>query len=248
MLVFPMLRRAAQYVRAFGAIGAARIMWTLRRSHRLPAGTRLPLPLPQAPLTIRARSHDVYAFGQVFLSQQYLLPPQQPRFIIDGGAHIGCAAVDFARRYPDAHIIAVEANAENFELLTINTRLLPNVRCVHGAVWPTRERVRISNPEADSWSFRCERGDEIQGFPIADLADMLGAPAIDIVKLDVEGAEREIFSAPDADLWLRRTSCLLVELHDDHVPGCRRALTNLLAPGRWTTRQQGETLVVERAG
>ena len=118
---------------------------------------------------------------------------------------------------------------------------------MHGAVWPARERVRIANPQADSWSFRCESGGDIQGFPICDLADMLGAPAIDIVKLDVEGAEREIFSAPDARVWLERTSCLLVELHDGHVPGCRQALMNLLAPGRWATRQQGETLVVERA-
>src|SRR5687767_13753774 len=102
MLVLPMLRRIAQYVRCFGPIRALRIMWTLRRSHRLPAGTRIALPLPRAPLTIRAQSHDVFAFGQVFLSQQYSLPPQQPRFIIDGGAHIGCAAVDFAVRYPDA--------------------------------------------------------------------------------------------------------------------------------------------------
>ena len=242
-----MLERIAQYGRGFGPVRALRIMWTLRRSHRVPPGTRITLPLPRAPLTIRAQSHDVYAFGQVFLSQQYALPPQQPRFIIDGGAHIGCAAVDFAVRYPGAQILAVEANAENFELLTINTRPFPNIRCVHGAVWPTRERVHIANPQADSWSFRCEPGGDIQGFSIGDLADMLGAPAVDIVKLDVEGAEREIFSAPDAQLWLTRTSCLLVELHDDHVPGCGRALTNLLAPGRWTTRQQGETLVVQRA-
>ena len=247
MLVWLMLRRMAQYARRFGPVRALRIMWTLRRSHRLRAGTRITLPLPWARLTIRTESHDVYAFGQVFLARQYALPPrQQSRFIIDGGAHIGCAAIDFAVRYPGAQILAVEADRENYELLTINTRTFANIRCVHGAVWPVRARVRIANPHADSWSFRCEPGGDIQGFPIGDLADMLGAPAIDILKLDVEGAEREIFSAPDAHRWLARARCLLVELHDDHVPGCSRALMDLLSPGRWATRQQGETCIVQR--
>ena len=221
-------------------------MAALRRGQRLAPGTSFPLPLSPMPLILRAQSQDVRVFGQVFLFRQYALNRATPKAIIDGGAHIGCATVDFAQRYPDAQIIAVEPHRENFALLTENTRLYPNVRCLHGAIWPDQERLRIANPKADSWAFQCEPGGDVAGYRISDLLTLLNAERLDILKLDIEGAEREVFRAPDARQWMDRTDCLLVELHDHHAPGCRHALDTLLATARWTEREQSETVVVQR--
>jgi hypothetical protein len=56
-------------------------MLALRRSHALPPGSRLALPFPEAPFTLRTGPHDVRVFGQVFLYQQYRLRNVAPRVL-----------------------------------------------------------------------------------------------------------------------------------------------------------------------
>ena len=43
---------------------------------------------------------------------------------------------------------------------------------------------------------------------------------IDILKLDVEGAEKNIFSSNTN--WISKVQLLIIELHDEVVPGCSR--------------------------
>ena len=57
---------------------------------------------------------------------EYWLPPQfEPRSILDLGANIGIASIDFALRYPQASILAIEPVAANFQLLQKNISRLP---------------------------------------------------------------------------------------------------------------------------
>jgi hypothetical protein len=43
---------------------------------------------------------------------------------------------------------------------------------------------------------------------------------IDLLKLDIEGSEKEIFS--DGCLWLEHIGAICLELHDRFKPGCSR--------------------------
>ena len=52
-----------------------------------------------------------------------------------------------------------------------------------------------------------------------------GFEKIDLLKLDVEGAEREIFDADDLD-WMSITHAIMIELHDRFRPGCEAAFLN----------------------
>lgn len=47
-----------------------------------------------------------------------------PKLIIDATAHIGCDAINLARTYPEAKIIAVEKDAKTFALLNENIKIL----------------------------------------------------------------------------------------------------------------------------
>jgi hypothetical protein len=47
----------------------------------------------------------------------------------------------------------------------------------------------------------------------------LGVEHIDILKLDIEGAERELFNL-GAEAWLGAVGQIIIELHDRFVPGC----------------------------
>ena len=72
------------------------------------------------------------------------MPPRfEPRSILDLGANIGIASIDFALRYPQASIIAIEPVAANFQLLQKNISAFPNIRALNVAVGKHDERAAL---------------------------------------------------------------------------------------------------------
>ena len=64
----------------------------------------------------------------------------------------------------------------------------------------------------------------VNGITIDDVLARWGnGTSVDLLKIDIEGAEKELFSAP-SDSWLARTRLIIIELHDRMVAGCEQAL------------------------
>jgi hypothetical protein len=86
--------------------------------------------------------------------------------------------------------------------------------------------MKIENPTDASFLFRVVEGvDGRGGIPAVTLSDIIlseGAEIIDILKLDVEGAEKVLFE--HGSDWLRRVRLMIMELHDGYVSGCSDAL------------------------
>jgi Methyltransferase FkbM domain len=84
--------------------------------------------------------------------------------------------------------------------------------------------VVISNPDDKPWAFRTEAITENkqQCGPPIDTVTMDGLVADHtpstslIVKIDIEGAEREVFSKNTS--WLQLVDLLIIELHDSLFP------------------------------
>jgi hypothetical protein len=75
-----------------------------------------------------------------------------------------------------------------------------------------------------------------------ELLERLGGQ-IDLLKLDVEGAERELFSQnPD---WLNNVSAIFIELHDPFVPGCAQAFYSALTSRPFRQEQRGDTTFID---
>lgn len=202
-----------------------------RESERcLPKGARFHVPLGvTTTIELRAGTTDFDIFEQIVVLRDCALPfEHNPRLIIDGGSHIGCSVIWFARQYPKARIIAVEAQRENFEILMRNTNPYPNIQCIYGAIWSSKGKLRLQNPKADPWGFRVTASDLttatdlVDGIMIEDLLVMSGEDRIGILKLDIEGAEREVFSG-ECDGWLSRTEAIIIELHERFEPGATAA-------------------------
>jgi FkbM family methyltransferase len=116
--------------------------------------------------------------------------------IVDAGAHVGVASHWLSRRYPDALILAYEANPDTYRLLTQNlaanrmTRVLPfNIAVAAG--W---DGVSFYTMPNDTWGdsairqdWHDERTIELR-VPSAPLSALLSTP-VDLLKLDVEGVE-----------------------------------------------------------
>jgi FkbM family methyltransferase len=236
------------YVRRFGWPRGLALYW----STKLPRGeARIRVPGLPHPLIMRTGTSDRSAFNEVIVKGWYDHPyPGSPRFIIDAGANVGYASVRFAQLYPNADIVAIEPDPANFELLKRNAVPYPRVRPLRCGVWPRTAQLVIENPEAKSWAFRVREANAGEtGFPavgIGALLDQHGAGSIDILKLDVEGAERDLFADPNCHAWLARTRMIFVELHDRIKPGCSEAMEAAIARHGFERLAVGSNLVLIR--
>jgi hypothetical protein len=77
---------------------------------------------------------------------------------------------------------------------------------------------------------------------MATLMKQMQIEAIDIAKVDIEGAEIEVFESSD---WMKNVRCLMIELHDRFRPGCSEAVSSVATNG-FSREQRGETTVFIR--
>ena len=203
------------------------------------------------PFHIRLGTSDLRVLEQIFARQEYALPKAvKPRTIIDAGANIGCASVFFANRYPDARIIAIEPDHSNFQMLQLNTSAFPNITAIEGAIWSHPAQLTYVNPHAGKWAFsmkeRTDDGIAVRGITIPEIIDAFALDTIDILKIDIEGGEKEVFSADDLS-WLDIVGTIEIELHDSTRPGCAMALYSALRNRQFEQRQSGDLLVIKLA-
>jgi FkbM family methyltransferase len=220
------------------------------------AVAKVELPGIRELVGVRPQTTDEPTFTHVFLNREYDIElPLVPRLVVDAGANVGYASIWFANRYPDAKIVAIEPSPENFKLLRDNTILYANVALFAGGVWPRACHLKIVTQGANGeflgeWGFRVEEtdhpnADTLPAVTLGQILRELGQPAIDLLKLDVEGAEKEIFSA-GCDDWLPRTNVLMLELHDRFRPGASDAFFSAVNTRDFHQAQRGQTHIFIR--
>ncbi len=242
------VRRAFGYVRRFG-IWRGVSLWKALSDQ--PGSVQVRLPGSREPLRLRTGTSDRQAFDHVFYKSYYDIPlPITPRLIIDAGANVGYASVDFAQRYPEAEILAVEPESSNFAVLEENVRPYPNVKPIRAGLWHRDMRLRIRPGNDLHWSFRVEPAEDsdpngFDAITLDTLLEMASAPRIDLLKLDIEGSEKEVFE--HAGPWLQQTQVMIIELHDRFRNGCQSALEHALEGQAWDRSQKGENVILVRS-
>ncbi|MBR1420041.1 MAG: FkbM family methyltransferase [Selenomonadaceae bacterium] len=217
------------------------------------------------PLAYRPNTSDlptarvIFERGDYFLEYTGLLAffngNFKPRFIIDGGANVGYASVFFANRYPECEkILAIEPEIENFEILQYNTQNYPQIQPIRAALWNREIDLSVAldgihkTPDAFMTSESIAPNIETtQGITIGKIFRESGFPFIDILKLDVEGAEKEIFSDEGKYWeWLPFVKVLIIELHDRMKRGCSRNLFRAMGFYETFFAFSGENLIFIR--
>ena len=182
---------------------------------------------------IRMNTTDKHVFSEVFLEKAYDLGflNLHPHTIIDGGANIGYASIFFTITYPQARIFAVEPEESNFEMLLRNVRFYRNIIPIHAALWHREEELQILDTGAGKWAFQTvkstkgKKSDKVNVLTVDRLMDLGKIDTVDIFKMDIEGAEKELFSA-NYEKWLEKTNVIIIELHDRFRDGCTEELNN----------------------
>jgi FkbM family methyltransferase len=199
-------------------------------------------------VTIRPGTSDLRCLGKVFVDYEYEIPFEiNPRLIVDAGANIGFATLYFSSKFPGTKIIAIEPEQSNYDLLVRNCSGMTNVTLWRAAVWNSDTSLQIANPDAEKWAFRVTpgtlNGSGIKALTIPQILAQSGHDAIDILKLDIEGAERELFR-DGCEEWLPRVKMIIIELHDHYAPGCSREVYSKLCHVPFRQEIRGENVFV----
>lgn len=185
------------------------------------------------PFRLRLPSSDVPTYIQVFKNKEYnFVAKSQPKIIVDAGANIGLASIYFANKYPSAKIIAIEPERSNFELLRENVAPYSQIVPVQAALWNKNEEINLVDPGLGKWGFMTEMKDSseklsgdtchtVAAMTIDKIMKDFNLQKIDILKVDIEGAEKEVFS--DTSSWIEKVDSLIVELHERMKAGCNRS-------------------------
>ena len=150
-------------------------------------------------IILRLGTTDVAAFEHVFVEDEYKFwLARQPSTIIDAGANVGMSAVYFALRYPGAKIVAIEPEPTNFDVLTSNAKLFPQIIPINAALWNREGVVQIEDGGGGNWGMRVADTNipseiAVRSTTLASLLEQLNLDHVDLLKIDVEGAECEIF-------------------------------------------------------
>lgn len=141
-----------------------------------------------------------YLFLEIFISEEYKFHTQvKTPFIIDCGANIGMSVLYFKKKHPNSKIIAFEPNPYAFEILTKNVQQnkLQNVWIHNLALTDNNGNKDFYFSQKDSLvgSFNKARGGgSYISVRTNRLSSFIEYLEIDLVKIDVEGAEIEIIN------------------------------------------------------
>jgi FkbM family methyltransferase len=153
-------------------------------------------------------------FDKHFKRQLYHFKASTERpLIIDGGANIGLSVLFFKCLYPAARVIASEADPAIAEVLERNcgTYELPDVQVVPKALWKCEDLVPFLQ-EGSLWGrfSNTANGAQVRSVPACRLGDFLNE-RVDLLKLDIEGAETEVL--PDCAQQLHNVENIILEHH-----------------------------------
>jgi FkbM family methyltransferase len=200
---------------------------------------------PNGPLTAMISDFSqLLVIRQIFVGREYV-PPHglNPKIIVDLGSNAGFSVLFFKSLYPDARIIAVEAHPITFNQLLINTSHLDGVELLNAAVTNYDGQTTLYSG-GESWSAALTAAkdrattDVVPAITLDRIMEKFRLPSIDLLKLDIEGAETEVL--PSSQSALRRTRSVIFEYHQEHDAGSLWTLLEQL-PGFRLTRFSGES-------
>jgi FkbM family methyltransferase len=207
----------------------------------------------QHPVVFRYNSSDVSVFSQIFIADEYRLIDnlRGVKFIIDCGANVGYSSAYLLSKFPDAHLIAVEPDKRNYELLKQNLNGYGDrVTTICSALWSHRVGLKVSSGPCGGKSEyattvrECMDGEkeDLEAVDIPTLLGQSGRDEIDILKIDIEGTEKVIFSR-NFQSWVNNARIYIIELHGRE---CRETFYHAVSSELFSFSCSGELTIARR--
>ena len=194
------------------------------------------------PIELRINSTDVDVYRQVLVEEEYgAAADGHMGTIVDCGANVGYTSAYLLSRFPDARVVALEPFPANAELCRRN--LAPygqRATVIEAAVWSHGGRLVLDHAGGNEWGVRVRaaRAGEIGEIEAVDLPS-LGLNRIDLLKIDIEGSEANLFGG-GTERWLPHVSNIAIELHGDE---CAERFSRAMANYSYTLSHSGELTI-----
>ncbi len=248
MSITLMYWRFAKFARCLKILGVSQYV-----SYHSPWGRQaVKIKMLGVEIEIRKKTPDLYvalsSLSKEFELLEALLPKDFSGVLIDAGGYIGTAAIKMSLMYPQARILSIEPSSENCELLSRNIAPYPNIMVVNAALSSKGvEKVNLRNRGTGQWGLTIvERPDDlaqatvieqVEVLTLEGIREMFPDKEIGAIKLDIEGAEKELFLKESEAL--KHIPIVFAELHDRIVSGCSEAFYQF-SKDRWVISADGE--------
>jgi FkbM family methyltransferase len=181
-------------------------------------------------------SSDINVFNHLFIRKEYaaLQSLDDISLILDLGANVGYSSAILLNFFPRARVVAVEPDERNFKICSINLKPYGDrVQLLHGAAWSKCCKLNLSRGafgDGREWATQVvepaqESSGDVQAWDVCALIDQAGGGKVDLLKVDIERAELEVFGET-AQKWLPKVRNICIELHGKD---CEEVFFNALA-------------------
>ena len=171
-------------------------------------------------LYMRPFNGDLFVFYEVLMDHSYYLPIywlKNINTVVDLGSHIGFTTFYLSQFAHNTKFYCVEPNENNLKLLKCNLASINDkVSIINGAIYH-KSGEKYFNNNLRSWEGSIsdnESSVKVRCYTVSEIFNMYKLSDIDILKVDVEGAEKYLFKS-DND-WLYKVKIILIELHSDY--------------------------------
>lgn len=193
------------------------------------------------PYALRPHSLDMQSLHNFFGLSEYKflvdMHDLKPRWILDVGG-IGMSAVWLSLLYPEAKILRMDPSPDNFAIGLYNSRFFPNITQVNLGLWDKQATLQFcERPGWKTLAYFCrEVGDPPCEIPLSGEVDVAllsnvmkayNIPAFDIIKMDIEGAELQVFREESTKDIMAAATVFVIELHERFVAGSDAAVMGL---------------------
>jgi FkbM family methyltransferase len=211
-------------------------------------------------LQVRPSDSDLFVLSQIFGWEEYRFEAWRLSMlrevaanwestgirpvIIDAGANVGYSALYFASLFPGVWVLAVEPDPTSFHILARHAQVNEQIKPIHAALWSHDRGLTLKTSNNSSWAAQVTEGAGTPSQRIDHLLASIPNSRPLIIKLDIEGAEREVVaSCPQVFAAAR---CIVVEPHDVMNPGaaCLSPLYRVASKRKFDTVVNGENLLL----
>lgn len=208
---------------------------------------------------IRKKSTDFLVFEQVILNQEYKpflelikkYSQNKGLNLVDAGSNVGFASLYLNEHLNINRIVSIEPSKENIKNLKENfhSNSITNIHIYETGLWEKKTRLKLDTNFRDGreWSLRLIETNENDpdGFDCISIENIFNdenIEIIDILKIDIEGGEKEVFKAFEKDnSILSKIKFIAIEIHDE-VADRVKINTQLLNAG-FEIETVGETTI-----
>ena len=184
-------------------------------------------------IRLRPRGGDFYVLHEIFGRGIFaadedisaIIDLNKVQSFVDLGSNVGLVSLYYAGLLPNAKFVCVEPDPKNFKLTEGNLSWLGNRGVfIQAAVAATSGTVSFDG-SGQSYRKRLSAagGTMVRACTMEDVMCIGGLSEIDLIKIDIEGAEKALLLGNLG--WLAATRAILIEIHDDfREPDLRRVL------------------------